>query len=501
MRDSLIVRLVDGLLPYCVSERRIRERDGTVEYFKWVGNNEIRTKPEYWLPHCIMRHWTAARKRRRVRRHKEEMQRRLETLTSSCFDRDIDAEVSRVARARDDAGVKAPSARILVCLHLFYPDLWPLVKAYLANLTPYRWNLVLTYPEGLIPSAALEEVRKFKPDVTFLACRNAGFDIGPFVESLNHVDLSDYDIVFKLQTKGCRREKIFIYDQVFKRSDWLFNLYEGVLGGQTVHETVRALAAGECDLAAAANLLVRDPLHKQHFVKRLCEERNIPYVEDYRFVAGTCFAVRSAALAPLKALKLTLADFDDTVRGRFSLAHALERWMCFAAADRMRGVPVEHPTYDEETARERSLSALRLLKDPRFEFDDDYVYRSMEFARFSDYEVAEVRLGDIRRVWFDLRSYRLDECSPYKYLNGDVEAYERYCSENSRRSRFQMSRERFDALCASMTEFDGRHLPLVFGPNNIILDGQHRCCILLKRFGPDHRIPVIRVLPAFDNDD
>lgn len=500
MRDSLIVRLMDGLLPYCVSERRIRERDGTVEYFDWIGNNEIRTKPEYWLPHFIMRHWVAVRKRRRVRRFKKEAQRRAETLSSGCFDRDVAAETTRIAAARDDAGVRVRGVRILVCLHFFYPDLWPVVKAYLANLTPYRWDLVLTYPEGLIPPEALEEVRKFKPDATLLACRNAGFDIGPFVESLNRLDLSDYDVVFKLQTKGCRRESIFVYDQVFKRSDWFLNLYEGVLGGQTVHETIRALVAGECDLAAAENLLVRDPLHKRHFVRRFCTERKLPYVEDYRFVAGTCFAARPAALAPLKALKLTLGDFDDTARGNFSLAHALERWMCFSAAGRMRGVPVKHPTYDAEAAKARTVSALRLLDDPRFELDDEYVYRAMEFAVIRQYEVAEVRLGDIRRVWFDLRAYRLDECSPYRYLNGDKETYERYCRENSRRSRFQMSCERFDALRASMSEFDDRHLPLVFGPNNIILDGQHRCCILLKKFGPDHRIRVIRVLPVFDGE-
>lgn len=488
----------EDAMPYCWVERRIREREGTVEYFDWVGNNRIKTSPWYWMPHALVKRWIAAKKRHNLnKRRSASLQRPI--APHSGFDRDVATEVARIRAERDDARAVRPDVRVLVCLHLFYPDIWPVVRAYLENLSPYRWDLLLTYPGGLVSEGALAAVRAFRPDAKLVACPNAGFDIGPFVESLNCVDLDDYDVVFKLQTKGSNRPWIFVYDQIFRRSDWFLNLYEGVLNGRSCHGVIAALAEGSCAMAAAENLIVRDPRHKQNFVRRFCEGRGLAYVEDYRYVAGTCFAARPEVLKPLKALGLGLADFEDTVRGRFSLAHSLERWMCFAAAGRFLGVPVRRATYDEDVRYCKSVSALRLLDDSRFELDDEYVYRALEFARVGRYEVAEVRLGDIRRVWFDLRAYRLDECSPYKYLTGDKDAYERYCRENSKRSRFQMSRERFDALRQSMAEFDGRHLPVVFGNGNIIVDGQHRCCILLHRFGPEHRIKVVRLFAA-DNE-
>ena len=211
-------------------------------------------------------------------------------------------------------------------------------------------------------------------------------------------------------------------------------------------------------------------------------------------MAGTCFAIRAEALRPLKALGLALGDFADTVRGEFSLAHAIERWMCFAAHGRMKGIPVDHPVYPEEAAWFASRSAIRLLDDPRFELDYDFFYRGMEMMPILDYEVAEVRLGDIRRIWTDQRAYSLDRLPPYRYIEGDVAGYENYCRENAE-TGFRMSRERFDALRESMSAYDGRRMPVVIGKENFLMDGQHRSCILMKRFGPDHRINVLRLNP------
>ena len=103
-----------------------------------------------------------------------------------------------------------------------------------------------------------------------------------------------------------------------------------------------------------------------------------------------------------------------------------------------------------------------------------------------------MRLGDIHRRWFDGRILTLDECEPFKYLNGDTQAYEAYCEENKALSGFAMDSCRFDQLVSDMEEYDPLSMPVVMGPNNIIFDGQHRSCILLKKYGPDHVIQVLR---------
>lgn len=480
-------------LPHCIVERRLREREGTTRYLDWVGEGRIRRSPWYWMPFLIVDRWLKHKRLRRNRSRASAVRTGVVTPQSG-FDRSVLTGVlARLAAERDDASARHRDARILVCLHVFYPDLWPIVRRYLENLSPYAWSLLVTYPEGLIPDALISDIRAFRPDVALVPCRNAGFDIGPFVESLRAVDLNDFDIVFKVQTKGCSRPLIFIYNQVFRRADWFFNLFDGILGGKVVHGVVDALMDGLCLLAAADNLIVQDPKHKCNYMRRFCAERSLPYVEGYRFVAGTCFAARAEALVPLKKLGLSLADFAATARGTFSLAHALERWMCFASAGRMWGVPVKHAKYQEERESRIRRSALRLLDDPRFDLDDDFVYKAFEFCEVNGYEVVEVCLGDIHRVWTDNRLYRLEDCAPYRYIMGDVAAYERYCRENPPLLGSQMSHDRFERLQASMRTYDSRRMPIVFGDRNIIVDGQHRCCILLKQFGPGYRLPVVRI--------
>lgn len=388
----------------------------------------------------------------------------------------------------------AGRARILVCLHLFYGDAWPIIVEYLRALQPYRHvDYLVTYVEGLLEKSVLDQVRGFAPQAKFVAYPNNGFDIGPFVASLRDVDLDRYDIVFKLQSKGVRRRFIYIYDQVFKWADWFFNLYDGVLNGRTTHRDIDALLDNRVDLVAADNLIVKDPKHKQSFVRTFCEQRGLPYVENYRFVAGTCFAVRAEALKPLQALNLGIEDFADTVRGEFSLAHSLERWMCFAANGRIQGNVVVHNEYPEEVEKLARTSAIRLLDDPCFKLDYEFFYRVLEMRRIRSYSVVALRLGDICRRWVDGKLYPLSECAPYKYLNGDRAAYDAYCAQNRELSGFEMSVARFDRLKEDMIEYDQLSMPVVHGKANLLLDGQHRSCILLDRHGPDHVISVLRL--------
>lgn len=385
-------------------------------------------------------------------------------------------------------------ARILVCLHLYYEDAWDLIAEYLANLAPYRnVRYVITCVREQMSGRTLDKVRAFAPDAEIVFTPNLGFDVGPFVETLRKVDLASYDIVFKLQSKGVRRPEIYIYGQYFRRTDWFFNLFEGVLGGRTVHAAIDRLLHGGAKLAAAENLILPDPKHKRFFMQRFCEARGLAFHPDYRFVAGTCFAIRAEALKPLQDLGLGITDFARARPGEFSLAHAIERWMCFAADDAAFGTSVDHPTYPRTTAARRATDAVRMLDDPRFDMDYDFFYRVLEMRPVYAYEVVRVRLGDITRHWYDGRLYPLEECAPYRYLCGETSAYDDYCRINRAVSGFEMSPDRFAKLVAEMTDFDPRQMPVVRGTKNIIQDGQHRCCILLKKFGPDHEIDVVRI--------
>ena len=384
------------------------------------------------------------------------------------------------------------NSSVLVILHLFYDTAWPVIREYLENLSCYHVDWIVTVTEGHISEKTVADIKKRYPGAKILTCENRGFDLWPFIKALETVDLKRYDVVYKLHSKGIIRPKIFIYDQVFKYSDWFFNLFDGILGGRSVHQAIDMLMNGGVKLTAADNLIVHDPRHKENLVRKFCEARGMVFRPHYLFVAGTCFAARSEVLAPLRDLKLSEKDFPPTARGVFSAAHAIERWLCFAAGDAVKGIAVPHPEYKSEVRERKALSPLRMLDDPRFVLDDEFFYYALEMHVVTGYEVIRMKLKDIRRRRIDRTVCPLSECEPYRYLCGDEANYQKYCEENKINSGYEMSKERFDALRASIDDhYDPKHMPVVQGPDYIIRDGQHRCCILLKKYGPEHEIDVV----------
>ncbi len=203
--------------PCCIGEPIIRRREGTDEYMAWIGKGRIKRTPWYWMPHAVVSRWLRRKDERRQRRMRGNG--KIVGMPRSGYGLSVDETVKRLSAERDDSLAARRDARILVILHFFYPDLWPIIRTYLENLTPYDWDLVVTYPAELVPESELAAIRTFKPSVRLMPCRNAGFDVGPFFEALKDVDLGDHDIVFKLQTKGCGRLERFIYGQVFKGAD------------------------------------------------------------------------------------------------------------------------------------------------------------------------------------------------------------------------------------------------------------------------------------------
>lgn len=395
------------------------------------------------------------------------------------------------------------SARILVVLHLFYMNSWQEIKEYLKNLDFYSYDLAVAYTEGNGDKAVLEDIARYKPGAVIKECRNLGYDVGSFTEIISETCLDNYDIVFKLQSKGVKRPKIYIYGNYLKKRDWFLNLYEGCLGAFTVHKTIdRLMNDKSVGLAAAENLIVADPVHKQNMVKAYMREQGIEIPERYLFVAGTCFAVRAELMAPIKAMGLRVEDYPPADRA-FSLAHKMERVICLVVlnkgadfyGNRVMSVRRALRKLNPDYFRRKKYAGTRLLEDKRFTLDDEFVYFSLEHKLVRKYELADVPLKDILRGWNGV-NIPLAECHPYRYLvTGDKEVYEEYCRLNKELFGLNiMSRERFDRLMKSLDEkgFE-RENAVVINQDNVLLDGQHRCCYMLYKYGGDYRIPCVRI--------
>jgi len=393
---------------------------------------------------------------------------------------------------------KNKNAKILVCLHLFYMEAWDVIKKYLKNLEDYNYDLIVTYIDGFYDVETLQKIKEFKPNAQLYECLNRGFDIGPFVDVISKVDLNRYDIVYKLQSKGTHRESIFIYNQIFKTKDWFFNLFDGILGGCSVHFVIDFLMNKKnVGLVASENLIIKDPKHKNFFTHEFAKQYKIKIPEEYRYVAGTCFAMKARVLKFLQKKKITIENFDEVKRGEFSFAHAMERIVCAMVEKKgyeYKGIPVYHHIYKKELSEREKTSSIRLLDDDRFIIDYDFFYKALEGRKIFSYELAKLKIKDINRRWVDGKIYSIKETSAYAYLQGDVKRYEEYCEINAQNSKFNMNKERFDRLSNSVRRsFNFKMMPVLDGANNIIQDGQHRLAILLDKYGEDYEVQCLKV--------
>lgn len=397
------------------------------------------------------------------------------------------------------------SARILVCLQLFYPESWPEIAQYLMNLSPYHPDICISYHADRVSPALLAQMQAFSPAVRLLCVENMWFDIAPFLAQMRQFPMDAYDIIFKLHSKGTGRRKIYLYGQLLKKRDWFLCLFEGILGSFTVHKTIDTLLRDPtAGMVAAKNLIVRDPIYKQHFLRcelpQIAPAMDIP--EDYRFVAGTCFAAKAEVLQQLAQASF---QFSRSPAGVFSVAHCLERALCFPAQTppyHMVGNTVcrlRRAARMPETWIAQRYDAARLLRDPRFQIDEEFFYRAMETRPIAAYRLGSMRLGDILRKRSDGSVVPLERCEPYLYLAGQTEPYAKYCEENWEKTGFPMNEDRYRLLLDSLASngFDVKH-PIIVNSQGILLDGQHRACALLHLHGPEYQVTVLWVQFLFE---
>ncbi len=113
-------------------------------------------------------------------------------------------------------------------------------------------------------------------------------------------------------------------------------------------------------------------------------------------------------------------------------------------------------------------------------------------------EIVKVPLKDIRRKW-NGKLYPLTQCSPFKYLQTrDKGIYADYIQKHidlgALPADADRTPERFENLEKSMNEkgYNPALCIVVLNKDNVIIDGQHRCCILLYKYGGDYKVTAIR---------
>ncbi len=110
------------------------------------------------------------------------------------------------------------------------------------------------------------------------------------------------------------------------------------------------------------------------------------------------------------------------------------------------------------------------------------------------YKFVPIQIKDIK-CHLGNRVFRLIEGAPYKYISeGDISGYERYCEFHKDNGLPLMTKERFDGLIESIDKdgYDERYISII-DDQNVLLDGQHRICILANKYGVESYIRVLKI--------
>ena len=108
---------------------------------------------------------------------------------------DIPVESGKV----DRNCLRGKESKIAVVVHFFYEEMWPMLEQRLGCI-PSGVGLFVTCPVEKLEIASKCIVDKF-PHARFIASRNIGMDIFPFLSVIPILANEGYEIVFKLQTK------------------------------------------------------------------------------------------------------------------------------------------------------------------------------------------------------------------------------------------------------------------------------------------------------------
>lgn len=246
---------------------------------------------------------------------------------------------------------------ILIHVHVYYPELWGEVCEYLRSLACMPYECVVTVPEGR--EDILSELKGDSRISRIVEVENRGYDIAPFVQVINGVDLGRYRYVIKLHTKRDMPGDVFLKPLPFNYGYDYWRRY--LLSFCSEEHFPRVLKAferrPELGMVADYRLIQRRP--ERRFLQAeesLLKRAGLEY-KRYEYVMGSMFICRAELLNPLQRMNLSAAEFPlaDAAHSE-NLAHEMERF--FGLSVISQGYRIE----DVFTASWKQSGVMRALR-------------------------------------------------------------------------------------------------------------------------------------------
>ncbi len=239
-----------------------------------------------------------------------------------------------VIDASVDEGVSAslPSTPIALHLHIYYPELAPIIIERL-NWNKVRPDLFITVPSETVRTKVESICSTYEGKVVEIQCvPNRGRDIGAFLTAFGDRIIRNYEFVGHFHTKKTVEQADHSMGQI-----WFQFLLENLIGGRyKMADTILQKMAADPSVGL---VFPDDPFvvgwsKNRELARRLALKMGLPEPRHtyFNFPVGTMFWARCSAIRSLVAMNLQWNDYpEEPLPSDGTILHAIERLLPFIA--------------------------------------------------------------------------------------------------------------------------------------------------------------------------
>lgn len=219
-----------------------------------------------------------------------------------------------------------PTPRFAIHAHVFYPELWPELAACIRNFGDYDIDLFVTTPHH--DTALKTTILGDFPTANYRILENRGYDVGPFCEILNGLDLTHYDFIVKLHTK--RDWRGWFNFHYVRGNSWRKRLLSFCATHEALRKTLLIFESNpNTGIVADPSVIVT---HGDYLESSTVKNSALNLIKQQglttrrrAFIGGTMFIIKAALLKPLQGV-CHLQDFEPVRNHELrTLAHVCER--------------------------------------------------------------------------------------------------------------------------------------------------------------------------------
>jgi lipopolysaccharide biosynthesis protein/GT2 family glycosyltransferase/CDP-glycerol glycerophosphotransferase (TagB/SpsB family) len=234
-------------------------------------------------------------------------------------------------------------AKIAIAVHIYYPELWDEISAYLSKINqPFDLFVTVTDEHQLEITSAIQA---YFPNAIIKTVANQGMDILPFLSLIPELVEAKYQAVCKLHTKKGSAELGAMYQAVCKLHTkkgsaelgaiWRQALLHSLIGSDQTVELITSSFSGNHQVAmvgTGAFYLSAQKIRQTDntiYLQQLYQQLNLTSLpNDWGFFAGSMFWVKPEILMPLSLVVNEHSNWFTTpsdTQQDGKIEHALER--------------------------------------------------------------------------------------------------------------------------------------------------------------------------------